>query len=213
MVYPAGPGRKRATTMNAFTIDADNNITVHATKRAARETGAGVFDTAESLAGLIGTDNKRLVEIWNSLTGVTPVKKFASRSVAAGRIFAEVQKLTPTAQTPVGPAEDATEAAPVPAPARSAKKAPAKKTAEAAAKRVKASKPAGSRPRATSKTAQLIEMLRRPRGATLEEVMARFGWQIHTTRSIMSAGGSLTKKHGITVTSERVGDARTYRIK
>jgi membrane peptidoglycan carboxypeptidase len=157
--------------MNAFTIDADNNITVHATKKAARETGAGAFDTAESLADLVGTDNKRLVGIWNSLTRVTPVKKFASRSVAARRIFAELQKLTPTAQSPGGPADDATEAAPAPAPARSAKKTPAKKTAEAAAKRVKASKPAGSGPRATSKTAQLIEMLRRPGGATLEEVM------------------------------------------
>jgi hypothetical protein len=83
--------------MNAFTIDADNNITVHATKKAARETGAGIFDTAESLADLIGADNERLVKIWNSLTGVTPVKKFASRAVAARRIFAEVQKLTPTA--------------------------------------------------------------------------------------------------------------------
>ena len=79
--------------MNAFTIDSDNNITVHATKKAARATGAGVFDTAESLASLIGTDNKRLVEIWNSLTGVTPVKKFASRAIAARRIFAEVQNL------------------------------------------------------------------------------------------------------------------------
>ena len=45
--------------MNVFTIDADNNITVHATKKAARATGAGVFDTAERLAELIGPDNKR----------------------------------------------------------------------------------------------------------------------------------------------------------
>src|ERR1019366_8824647 len=114
---------------------------------------------------------------------------------------------------PGGPADDASEASAAPAPAMSAKKAPAKKTAEAAAKSVKTSKTVGSGPRATSKTAQLIEMLRQPGGATLEEVMARFGWQIHTTRSLMSAGGSLTKKHGITVISERVGNARTYRIK
>jgi hypothetical protein len=185
--------------MNAFTIDADNNITVHTTKRAARATGAGVFDTAEGLAELIGTDNKRLVGIWNSLTGVTPVKKFTSRSVAARRIFAEVQKLMPSAQTPGGLAGDATVAASAPEPARSAKK-------------VKAPKSADGGPRATSKTAQLIEMLRRPQGATLEEVMTRFGWQVHTTRALMSAGGSLTKKHGITVISERVGDTRTYRI-
>jgi hypothetical protein len=86
--------------MKAFTIDADNNITVHATRKAARETGADVFDTAENLAELIGTDNKRLVAIWNSLTGVTPVKKFTSSAVAARRIFAEIQKLaTPMART------------------------------------------------------------------------------------------------------------------
>ena len=213
VVCPAGPGRKRAATMNAFTIDAENNITVHATKKAARETGAGVFDTAESLAELIGTDNRRLVGIWNSLTGVIPVKKFTSRSVAVRRIFAELQKLMPSLPTPGDPANDATEATPAPAPARFARQAPAKKTAESAAKRVKAPKPAGSGPRATSKTARLIEMLRRPQGATLEEVMARFGWQVHTTRALMSAGGALTKKHGITVISEKVGDARTYRIK
>ena len=192
--------------MNAFTIDTENNITVHATGKAARETGARVFDTAEGLAELIGPDTRRLVEIWNSLTGVTPVKKFTSRAVAARRIFAQVQKLMPTLQTPGDPAHDAPEAAPAPAPARSAKKA-------AGAKKVKSPKPAGRGPRPSSKTAQLMEMLRRPKGATLEEVMARFGWQVHTTRALMSTGGALTKKHGITVISERVGDARTYRIR
>ena len=87
--------------MNAFTIDSDNNITVHASRKAARQSGAGVFDTAEDLAELIGTDTRRLVAIWNSLTGVTPVKKFTSRAVAARRIFAEVQKLAaPAAVAP-----------------------------------------------------------------------------------------------------------------
>src|SRR5580698_4225926 len=125
--------------MNAFTIDEDNNITVHITKKAARATGAGVFDTAEGLAELIGTDNKRLVGIWNSLTGITPVKKFTSGSVAIRRIFAELQKLTASAETPGGPVADATVAAPAPAPARSTKK-------------VKAPKAAGGGRRATSKT-------------------------------------------------------------
>jgi hypothetical protein len=30
---------------------------------------------------------------------------------------------------------------------------------------------------------------------------------------MLSAGGSLTKNHGLTVTSEMVGDKRTYSIK
>jgi biopolymer transport protein ExbD len=100
---------------------------------------------------------------------------------------------------------------------KAAKKATAEPVAKAAktakpATTKKAPKPAGSGPRETSKTAQLIEMLKRPKGATLEEVMAKFGWQVHTARALMSAGGSLTKKHGLTVISEKVGDSRTYRI-
>ena len=39
------------------------------------------------------------------------------------------------------------------------------------------------------------------------------GWQKHTTRAMLSAGGSLTKKHGLVVTSEKVGDKRVYSIK
>ena len=79
--------------MNVFTIDADNNITVHPNRQIARGTGADAFDTVENFAELIGADNKRVVPIWNSLTGVRPVKKFTSGAVAARRIFAAVQKL------------------------------------------------------------------------------------------------------------------------
>ena len=50
-------------------------------------------------------------------------------------------------------------------------------------------------------------------GVTLEEIMAAMGWLKHTTRAMLSAGGSLTKKHGLVVTSEKVGDKRTYSIK
>jgi hypothetical protein len=69
------------------------------------------------------------------------------------------------------------------------------------------------RPRATSKTAQLVEMLKRTGGATLEEMCTKFGWLPHTTRAMMSAGGSLTKKHGLIVTSEKFGAERRYSIK
>jgi len=64
-----------------------------------------------------------------------------------------------------------------------------------------------------SKTSQVIEMLKREGGATLEEIMTRMGWQKHTTRALLSAGGSLTKKHGLTIASDKVGDTRTYSIK
>jgi len=198
--------------MKAFTIDSERNITAYASQQeaAGAQGDTQAFATAAGLQGIL----KKLpaaaaVEIWNSMTGVTPVKKFKDGATAAKRIFAQLQKLG-------GSAADTTETAPA---AESAKRAPKAKAKPAratrtpkAAKKAKAATPAASGPRATSKTAQLIEMLQRPGGATLEEVMARFGWQIHTTRAIMSAGGSLTKKHGITVISEKVGDSRTYRL-
>ena len=81
------------TNMKHFTIDTENNITVHASKKAARETGAAVFSSEEQFADLIGPDNKRLVEIWNSLPGVKPVTKFANRKVATERIWKAIQGL------------------------------------------------------------------------------------------------------------------------
>ena len=73
--------------MKHFTIDAENIITVHASRKAARDTGAGVFATEEQFADLIGPDNKRLVAIFNSLPGVKPVTKFANRKAATERIW------------------------------------------------------------------------------------------------------------------------------
>jgi hypothetical protein len=68
-------------------------------------------------------------------------------------------------------------------------------------------------PREGSKTNQVIAMLKREGGTTLEEIMTAMGWQKHTTRAMLSAGGSLTKNHGLVITSEKVGEKRTYSIK
>ena len=87
--------------MKTFTIDTDNNITVHASRKAARETGAGVFATEEQFADLIGPDNKRLVEIWNGLAGVKPVTKFANRKAATERIWKAIQSLGEQAAAPL----------------------------------------------------------------------------------------------------------------
>jgi hypothetical protein len=107
---------QRRKIMKTFTIDADNNITVHPSRKAARETGAGVFATEEQFADLIGPDNKRLVEIWNSLLGVTPVTKFANRKVATERIWKAIQSLGEQAAAPASePQLEATEATAVPA--------------------------------------------------------------------------------------------------
>jgi len=54
-----------------------------------------------------------------------------------------------------------------------------------------------------SKTSQVIAMLKREGGTTLEEIMAEMGWLKHTTRAMLSAGARSRKNHGLTVTSER----------
>ena len=92
---------KESTYMKTFTIDADNNITVHTSRKAARETGAGVFATEEQFAELVGPDNKRLVEIWNGLPGVKPVTKFANRKSATERIWKLIQSLGDEGAAPV----------------------------------------------------------------------------------------------------------------
>jgi len=206
--------------MKTFTIDSDNNITAHVSRTAALSSAPpqeGVFDSPENLATLVG--GKRLVEIWNSLTGVTPVTKFTNALTGAKRIFAKIQTLeAPEAETPETPFDEPARAAPT--AANGAKtKAPAGKAAKKAARPARVAKAARTKakdasdgPHATSKTAQLIEMLKRKGGATLEKVMTTFSWQVHTTRALMSAGGALAKKHGLVVISEKVGDSRTYRI-
>jgi hypothetical protein len=199
--------RKENTTMKTFILDADHNITAYASQQQA---GSAVpqGDAFTTVAGLKTALKKysaaTAVEIWNSLAGVTPVKKFKDAATAANRIFEELQKLR---------VPDA-EAAPAntDAPKNKRQTRGAAKPAAGGKGTKKAAKGTADEPRAVSKTSRLIEMLKRPQGATLEEVMAEFGWQVHSTRAIMSAGGSLTKKHGITVISEKIGDSRTYRI-
>lgn len=62
-----------------------------------------------------------------------------------------------------------------------------------------------------TKQAQLINMLRRPEGATISEIVAATGWQAHTVRGAMA--GALKKKLGLEVTSEKVEErGRVYRI-
>jgi hypothetical protein len=61
------------------------------------------------------------------------------------------------------------------------------------------------------KQALLIEMLGRPEGATIQQVVDATGWLPHTVRGMIS--GTLRKKLGLEVTSERVeGRGRVYRI-
>lgn len=65
--------------------------------------------------------------------------------------------------------------------------------------------------RENSKLANLIALLRRREGATLEQMMKTTGWQAHSVRGAMS--GAIGKKHGLNVVSEIASSgSRTYRI-
>jgi Protein of unknown function (DUF3489) len=76
-------------------------------------------------------------------------------------------------------------------------------------------------PRAGTKQAQMIELLKRPEGATVEQIAAATGWQHHTIRGAIS--GALKKKLGLTVEATRTrevgpnktgakGSSTVYRI-
>ena len=68
------------------------------------------------------------------------------------------------------------------------------------------------RQREGTRQAALIAMLRSPDGATVDEIAAAMEWRAHTVRGAIS--GALKKRHGLTVTSEKVdGRGRVYRIK
>ena len=61
-----------------------------------------------------------------------------------------------------------------------------------------------------TKQAMLIAMLRRSEGATIAQIVEATGWRPHTVRGVFA--GALKKKLGLTVTSEKVDEIRTYRI-
>lgn len=62
----------------------------------------------------------------------------------------------------------------------------------------------------TGKLGMLVGLLRREAGATLADMTAATGWQAHSVRGALA--GSLKKKLGLPVTSEKADGGRVYRI-
>jgi hypothetical protein len=80
-------------------------------------------------------------------------------------------------------------------------------------------KPARNAPRAKkaaparrgSKTAKILDLLKRPGGVTLKELTKATGWRPHSVRGFLS--GTVGKKMGTPVESSKRGDGeRAYRI-
>jgi Protein of unknown function (DUF3489) len=61
-----------------------------------------------------------------------------------------------------------------------------------------------------SKQADVVAMLRRPEGVTVDEIRAVTGWQAHTVRGVFS--GALKKKLGLAIASAKEERGRVYRI-
>jgi len=74
----------------------------------------------------------------------------------------------------------------------------------------KAAKPVASESKRPTKQQRMIDMLRRPEGATIPQLSKAFGWEPHTVRGAIS--GALKKKLGLRVVSEKAERGRVYRI-
>ena len=181
--------------MTTFTLATDQNITAHDATPAAQD-NVVAFATEKELTKLSADwPITRFVEVWNAFAGappfgdLKPVKKFTDRKTAVTRIWKAIQALTPA---------PAPQAAPVaPKKAKAAKGATAKDATPTA--------------RDGSKKAIVLDMLTRPEGATLADIMSATAWQAHSVRGFIS--GSLGKKMGLKIESAKRDDGqRAYKL-
>jgi hypothetical protein len=141
---------------------------------------------------------ERLVAIWNSLPGVTPMKRFKNSHAAARRISDRIEACAPPPSPPAKPkAERKAQGG-----ARAAKGAPAKAQATHGGHCRQEHAPAQKRreeaaPREGSKTAQVVAMLQRKNGATLSEIVDQI---------------ELAEAHGPRVHGRRDEEGRTHRL-
>jgi hypothetical protein len=119
------------------------------------------------------------------------------------------QEPKPTTKATAGPRSPRV----APSKAKASKKAtPAKKTPKTAKSAKKGGKPKPTGAREGSKTEKVLEMLKRPDGASLKDLMKATGWQPHSVRGFLS--GTIRKKMGLEVTSTKGEDGeRSYSTK
>jgi hypothetical protein len=88
-------------------------------------------------------------------------------------------------------------------PARAPKRTPADTPARPTKK--------AATPERGTKTAKVLALLKRPGGASLDQLRKATGWQAHSVRGFLS--GTLKKKMGLRIASNKLeGGQRTYRI-
>jgi hypothetical protein len=70
--------------------------------------------------------------------------------------------------------------------------------------------PAKPKTRSGTKQAKMIDLMKRPEGATVEQIAKATGWQKHTVRGAIS--GALKKKLGLKVEATKEDGGTVYRI-
>ena len=209
--------------MPIFAISNDNYITVlDSIKDTKNNPETEHFSSLKDLTRLAARwPTSRLIEIWNNLPGTTPVKKFTDRKAAVTRIWKQISGQS-IAASPTGKAvqrvsdgakgaEDAHERS-VAEPAADVTPANRKSRDEATqTKRPRRGAPKAHGPREGSKTATVLAMIQRAKGATLAEIMEATNWQAHSVRGFIS--GTMGKKMGLKVESTKREDGtRVYSI-
>ena len=205
--------------MKIFLIESEtDNITVYTiAKDADAVKGAERFRNEAGLAKLASSwPVGRLVDIWNSLPGVTPVKKFKDRATAVSRIWQVIQSMGDAiavaklkAKTEAESNNAATQDAPQ-TPDVAPEVAPTKKGARRPKKAPERQRAAKST-REGSKASVIVELLIRKDGATLKELMDATGWQAHSVRGFLS--GTIRKKMALNVDSAKREDGqRRYSV-
>ena len=95
---------------------------------------------------------------------------------------------------------------------KAGKKATPAKKATKGAKKAKVAEAAKPEARDGSKTARILDLLKRPGGVTAKELAKATDWLPHSIRGFLS--GTVGKKMGLTVTSNKVEDReRKYSVK
>ena len=217
--------------MKTFGINAENSISIY--EGAATRPDETIFSTEDQLALVAELfPTSRLIEIWNTLPGVTPVRKFKDRKTAISRIWAAVSALDVPGEAISDVAEIHQDEAQEPEPVNEPEPAqePAATVAEEAprtpdvapegaqlADNATPAKKAPETPRSAngtrqgSKTVLILELLKREGGVSLQELMSATGWQAHSVRGFLSA--IVSKKMGLTVVSTKHEDGtRIYAI-
>jgi len=136
-----------------FVIDTDNNITALGSQDASSAQGE-TFHTQEELAQIAAKwPNGRLVQIWNTVPGLTPTKKLKDQKAAIGKLWKAIQGLDGSPAQTSTPAKTAATSARK--PATKAKQA-AKPTPTAKAGRKASANPATKAPKgaASARTGQ-----------------------------------------------------------